>query len=181
MQEYILEIRKFLEPKLCQKIIRYYDNSFQDAQTIGGQNKKIRNCLTRSLFDSDTLGKKITSNFVQSKIFQICEIYRKKFPHFSYNKISQLDILKYVSNEYDAGYKYHVDMGHKAEDRQLSISIGLNNDFRGGEFKFDIGDSEVQYPQSTGDVVAFPSNFLYPHQVNKVTEGTRYALIGWVV
>ena len=181
MQSHILELRKFIDPKLCSKIISYFDNSYNDAKTTNGSNKNIRNCLTRSLFDNDTLGKSIVSNFVQSKIFEICKIYKDKFPYFDYDKISQLDLLKYVANQYDAGYKYHVDMGYKAEDRQLSISIGLNNDFYGGEFKFSLGDNEVQYPQNTGDVVAFPSNFLYPHQVNKVTKGTRYAIIGWVI
>ena len=88
MQSHILELRKFIDPKLCSKIISYFDNSYNDAKTTNGSNKNIRNCLTRSLFDNDTLGKSIVSNFVQSKIFEICKLYKDKFPYFAYDNIS---------------------------------------------------------------------------------------------
>ena len=87
----------------------------------------------------------------------------------------------FTFNKHDVGYSWHVDMGYKAEARTLSMSICLNNDFKGGEFVFDLLENQEQFPQNTGDAIVFPSNFIYPHQVNKVTEGTRYALIGWVV
>jgi len=51
----------------------------------------------------------------------------------------------------------------------------------GGEFKFNLNGVEVQIPQNIGDAIAFPSNFMFPHQVNKILTGTRYAIIGWVV
>ena len=31
-----------------------------------------------------------------------------------------------------------------------------------------------------GDVIIFPSNFMYPHKVEPVTKGTRYYYISWV-
>ena len=93
-----------------------------------------------------------------------------------------MDILKYEANEFDAGYKFHVDFGHGHTERSLSISICLNNEYQGGEFVFSFfEESKVQIPQNVGDAIAFPSNFMFPHQVNKVTEGTRYAIIAWVI
>ena len=39
-------------------------------------------------------------------------------------------------------------------------------------------DYEIEFKQ--GDVVIFPSLFLYPHKVEPVTKGTRYSYISWV-
>ena len=68
-----------------------------------------------------------------------------------------------------------------SENRHLSITIGLNNEFEGGEFVFDLGNEKHQFPQNVGDCIIFPSNFMFPHSVNQITSGTRYALIGWVI
>lgn len=165
---------------MCKKIISYFEGSFEDATTMGGLNKNIRNCVKTDMLNPDSFGKKIISNYVQSKIFEVAEIYKKNNAYLDFERISQLEILKYEANEYDAGYSFHVDAGSVCTDRQLSISINLNNDFQGGEFVFDISNDHKQYPQNTGDVIAFPSNFLFPHQVNKITSGTRYAVIGWI-
>ena len=84
-------------------------------------------------------------------------------------------------NESKAGYIFHSDFGPKCTERQLSISICLNNKYDGREFVFDTPEGRYTIPQNEGDAVIFPSNFMFPHSVNKVTAGTRYALIGWVV
>lgn len=181
MHNYILEIRKFIPDKICKKIISYFDDSFEDAITVGGLDKNIRNCLKQEILYTNTLGKKIVSNYIQSKMYEIAEIYKSKHSYFNFKKLSQLEILKYDANGYDAGYKYHVDFAGSCSERHISISINLNNDYTGGEFVFDMKGDIKQYPQNTGDVLVFPSNFLYPHQVNKIISGTRYALIGWVV
>ena len=59
----------------------------------------------------------------------------------------------------------------------LSIVGFLNDDYEGGEFiMFD--DMEIKLKQ--GDILIFPSNFLYPHKVNSVTKGTRDSFVSWV-
>jgi hypothetical protein len=181
LKEHIVEIKKFIPPHICKKIISYFDKDYYDALTTGGNNKNVRNCITRSVLETSTFGEKITSNYIQKKFFEACEKYKSIYSYFSFTKLSQLDILKYEKNEYSAGYKYHCDIGFPVCERHLSISICLNNNFEGGEFQFDLNGEIVQYPQNIGDLIMFPSNFLFPHQVNKITEGTRYALIGWAI
>jgi predicted 2-oxoglutarate/Fe(II)-dependent dioxygenase YbiX len=39
------------------------------------------------------------------------------------------------------------------------------------------GDEEIKF--KTGDLLIFPSNFLYPHRVEPVTKGVRYSFISW--
>ena len=77
----------------------------------------------------------------------------------------------------------HCDHIHDMFDGQrkgiptLSIVGVLNDDYKGGEFiMFD--DMEIKLKQ--GDVLIFPSNFLYPHKVNPVTEGVRDTFVSWV-
>ncbi len=58
----------------------------------------------------------------------------------------------------------------------LSIVGLLNDDYeKGGFFFFD--DYEVKL--SAGDILVFPSVFMYPHRVEKVSKGTRYSFVSW--
>jgi|TARA_E500000318_G_scaffold3941_1_gene4218 Rps23 Pro-64 3,4-dihydroxylase Tpa1-like proline 4-hydroxylase len=181
MKEYILEVRKIIPQKLCKKIIHYFDNDYGEAGTVGsGVNKDIRNCLTRSILETKSFGEKICSNLAKEKIFECVSHYKDKHS-VEIKKISQLDILRYDTNKYKAGYNFHNDFGHEVNDRHLSISVCLNNEYEGGEFVFDLPSGHYVIPQNVGDAVVFPSNFMFPHQVNKITKGTRYALIGWVI
>lgn len=58
----------------------------------------------------------------------------------------------------------------------LSLVGLLNDDYEGGELTF-FDDYKLNLKQ--GDVVVFPSCFLYPHKVNEITKGTRYSLVSW--
>lgn len=181
MKEYILEVKKIIPTSLCKKIIQYFDNNYEDARTVGGINKNTRNCLSRDIVETQTFGQKLCFNAVREKIFDCVEHY-KRIHKVEPERISQLDLLKYEANEYKAGYNFHVDFGPQANERHLSISICLNNDYTGGEFVFDLPDGHrYNLPQNEGDAVIFPSNFMFRHQVNKVISGTRYALISWVI
>ena len=188
MKDYILEIKKLIPDSICKKIILYHGNGFEEAKvtsdkTDGSVIKNLRSCQIKNIQIPSSFGEMITLNYIKSKIHTAVESYKNsgqiKYHQFYVKGISQLDILKYEANSYDAGYKYHVDMGPQTTPRQLSLSICLNNDYEGGEFKFKLGGEEYQYPQNIGDCIIFPSNFMFPHQVNRITKGTRFALIGW--
>jgi len=59
----------------------------------------------------------------------------------------------------------------------LSILGALNDNYEGGEFiMFD--DYKIELKQ--GELLIFPSNFLYPHRVEPVTSGVRYTYVSWV-
>jgi len=59
----------------------------------------------------------------------------------------------------------------------LSIVALLNNDFEGGEF---VMFQDQPIPLNAGDVMVFPSLFLYPHKVTPIISGTRYSMVSWV-
>jgi predicted 2-oxoglutarate/Fe(II)-dependent dioxygenase YbiX len=91
--------------------------------------------------------------------------------------------LKFIQYTPNTEMRIHCDHihsmfdGHKKGVPILTL-IGLFNDnFKGGEFV--LFDDEV-IPMEKGDVLIFPSSFLYPHTVQKVTEGVRYSAASWV-
>ena len=68
---------------------------------------------------------------------------------------------------------------HGSGQPALSCSILLNNEFEGGELGF--WDNTFTVKPTKGSVVVFPSNFMYPHQVSKITKGTRYVIVTWLI
>lgn len=82
---------------------------------------------------------------------------------------------------YGNGHKFeeHVD-SYGGAPRILSVSILLNNDYRGGELCFWQGQY-TSPADGTGDAIVFPSNFCFPHEVKPVTDGIRYVLVIWLV
>jgi len=97
----------------------------------------------------------------------------------SWNGYSEVRFNRYRT---DTQMKLHCDHIHSMFDGQrkgiptLSILGSLNNDYKGGELKF-WNDTIVEL--KAGEIMIFPSNFLYPHEVKLVTEGTRYSYVSW--
>ncbi len=87
-------------------------------------------------------------------------------------------------NRYGVGtiMRKHYDHIHSIFDGQhkgipiLSMLGVLNDDYEGGEFVF----SEThEIPLKAGDIMVFPSNFMYPHEVKEVTKGERFTFVSW--
>lgn len=78
--------------------------------------------------------------------------------------------------------KSHHDHIHSLFDGErkgipiLSIVGLLNDDYEGGGFFF-FEDYEVKLKQ--GDILIFPSVFMFPHRVEKVTKGIRNSFVSW--
>ena len=86
-------------------------------------------------------------------------------------------------NRYEKGtmMRQHYDHIHSIFDGQrkgipvLSMLGVLNNGYKGGEFL--VRDKKFKLKQ--GDMIIFPSCFMFPHEVKEVTMGTRYSFISW--
>ena len=86
-------------------------------------------------------------------------------------------------NRYTDGMAYgrHTDNAMINGGRtDLSFTLFLSDpeDYEGGELIVESVDSEQAYKLSAGSVLVYPSTSL--HQVTPVTQGTRWAAIGWV-
>ena len=86
-------------------------------------------------------------------------------------------------NKYSIGtmMREHYDHIHTVFDGELkgvpliSIVANLNDDYKGAEF-YCRGE-EIKLKK--GDILLFPSNFMYPHGVRETTKGTRYSFVSW--
>ena len=50
-----------------------------------------------------------------------------------------------------------------------------NEDYEGCEFYCRGKEIKLR----AGDILLFPSNFMYPHEVKEATKGTRYSFVSW--
>jgi PKHD-type hydroxylase len=92
--------------------------------------------------------------------------------------IRRLEKVQMSKYEVGGHYGWHMDSKPPInnEQRKLSISILLNDDFEGGGLELESNKDEnvLKYQ---GDIVVFPS-FLQ-HKVLPVTSGTRYSAVSW--
>lgn len=101
--------------------------------------------------------------------------------HF-FNMINYFSRVRF--NRYPTGtlMRPHYDHIHSLFDGEhrgipvISVVGCLNNDFEGGEFVF-YDDFKVEL--NPGEILLFPSNFMYPHRVEEVTSGSRYTFVCW--
>jgi len=102
------------------------------------------------------------------------KMYTKSFSPPRFNKYA-------VEQKMD----YHVDHIHSLFEGEhkgipiLSVIALLNEDYKGGEFCFKLGNKEVEYKLKTGECLVWPSLFMYPHYVKPVTEGERQSFVIW--
>ena len=102
-----------------------------------------------------------------------------------YTPTSWVDHSPIRFNKYEIGTQMnsHVDhihtlfQGTRKGIPTLSLVGLLNDNFEGGDFiMFD----NEKIPLCAGDILIFPSIFMYPHGVTEVTKGTRYSFVSWV-
>jgi Rps23 Pro-64 3,4-dihydroxylase Tpa1-like proline 4-hydroxylase len=66
---------------------------------------------------------------------------------------------------------------HGISSRVLSALLYLNDDYEGGNIRFP--NAGIDMKPESGSLLFFPSNFVYVHEVDAVTSGTRYSLPNW--
>ena len=101
----------------------------------------------------------------------VSHIKNKICPTFSdrlINKTSNIRILRYKEGE---SIKDHCDVG--AIER-ASITINLNENYEGGEFRFF--DGQIKEVLKTGDTMIFPAEPVWIHGTEPITKGTRYCI-----
>jgi predicted 2-oxoglutarate/Fe(II)-dependent dioxygenase YbiX len=162
----------------CNNIRKYADLVCKHkGETVKTEDTSSREVLAYSLQNSkqDTFYKTL----IYSTVSDVLKKYSKTFKMLADCEILNVDLLKYPEGHY---YKPHVDYS-LTTPRNLSIIINLNDDYVGGELYFTSQDTEdiyKIYELKKGDVIIFPSNFLFPHGIMPVVKGTRYSLITWI-
>ena len=87
-------------------------------------------------------------------------------------------------NKYSEGgiMSRHIDNIHHSHGQeygfpQVSALLFLNDDYKGGELVV----AGNKYETKTGSGIIFPSNFTFPHEVKKITDGERWSIVTWLM
>ena len=104
--------------------------------------------------------------------------YMSYNPHCEITDDTGYEMLRYEKGQH---FKEHIDtiVGRHEGFRQLTALVYLNEDYTGGQTTFR--RQGVTIKPEAGDILLFPSNFVYPHASPPVIEGAKYVIVTWFV
>jgi predicted 2-oxoglutarate/Fe(II)-dependent dioxygenase YbiX len=184
LRRYIVLSENVLDAKFCDQLIAEFADTNEWQQTrVGGKaevDRNIRNVDViefsnrRVLQKNESVRGAIEQTLLMAAMKAVRE-YQKLFPDCRIVEGRGFELLRYQPGGF---YRRHTD-SFVREPRTLSCSFALNDDFVGGDWSFFGGEHTICPPK--GSVILFPSNFLFPHEILQVSEGTRYSVVTWMI
>jgi alkylated DNA repair dioxygenase AlkB len=182
LSKYIVYLEDIVPATLCDAILDEYEKASEwEQSTIGPdgvQAPEIRGAMAIPMSLEHIILKNpdirmALDQQVYECASQAIHRYHERFPECAIAKDTGYQLLKYTAG---TGYARHTDDFY-SEPRVVSCSFCLNDEYTGGEF--NMTDQGLSFKQKKGSALLFPSNFMYPHEVAKVTSGTRYSIVTW--
>ena len=87
-------------------------------------------------------------------------------------RVSMLFPHKYRLKKYEKGAWIHPHTDHDT-GVYGSCTINLNEEYEGGDFAFWGGKHKLKLGR--GDIMIWPADYFWVHEVEEITEGTRYS------
>jgi len=183
LKSYILQLDNFIDKKICQKTLIEMNNISFEEHTFYNSKKEYHKPKSGKQELEVSYDNVSTKKEIMDKLWHAIQKYIEhlEYPWFSgWKGYSEIRLNKYSENKkmaLHADHIYSLFDGNRKGIPVLSVLGLLNDDYKGGEFiMFD--NYEIKFKQ--GDILIFPSNFMFPHKVEPVTKGTRYSFISWV-
>jgi hypothetical protein len=181
LTDYIKVYRNIIPDEVCISMVTELEGSIlsphkfyshiADTRTSHGNDPEF------GMINSDT------NNLIMKAAWEAINNYIVKdlqFPWFcSWGGFSPAKYIRYSTGN---SMTKHCDHTHDifTDTRGVPVVsiIGvLNNDFLGGDLALLDG---ITYDLKQGDIIVFPSNFLFPHELREVTSGKRYSFASFV-
>lgn len=181
LEDYVKVYYDVVPEDLCDAIIKEYSNSndWEEARTTGGVQTDVRNVDVITISQDRIIGNSELRRQLDDRLFvsvsSVSRKYSEEFEHFVINVDTGYELLRYKEGQF---YTQHTD-SFITQQRSLSCSLILNDDYEGGEFCF--WDGTMMHRPPKGAALVFPSNFMYPHEIKPVTKGQRISIITWLV
>ena len=188
------DIVHYIECKFTENYVKYYTNVVSDDLC----SKLIREnfAYKPSRYATHDSGARVKDDRVDSKDFwifkdntyyqgikscyeDVVERYHSDFNLFTAQHLTDFRVSKYETGGF---ISKHIDTIHHSHGQewgypQVTALLFLNDDYEGG----DIIIAGKTFHTSVGSALIFPSNFMYPHEVNEITSGTRYSVTCWLM
>jgi predicted 2-oxoglutarate/Fe(II)-dependent dioxygenase YbiX len=187
LSDYVKHYKSFLKDDICDKTIIELNNlnsNLWNEHTFFNSAKNTSVKLSGDQELSTLFSKEITTKeIIMKELWNGIYNYIKdiNFSWFGgWKAYSEIRFNKYSENKKMAEHCDHIHSLFDGTEKGipiLSVLGILNNDYEGGEF---IMFEKEEIKLNKGDLLIFPSIFLYPHKVEPVTKGTRYSFISWV-
>ena len=185
LKDYIVKKSSFLENDFCDDTIfkieeeklkweKHFYHKRSSDEFISNGDRDLNILYT---FELDN------TKIIMDKLWQGIANYVDSFdfPWFqNWTGYSLIRYNRYLVNQRMDHHCDHIQTLFDGKNKGVPIlsCLGLLNDnYEGGEF-FILDDFKIDLKK--GDLLIFPSNFLYPHRVLPVTSGIRYSYISWV-
>ena len=186
VSDYIM-IQNLISAPLCRSLIR--ETSLPESKWSKhswynyGRDEQHSNYMDKELDIIDSTNEQFQQ--LLKYLREAVQNYQKKYSR-EQDKVEPA-WLRHISrvrfNRYKIGTKLrsHYDHIQSLFDGKLKgipiISIVglLNDNYEGGAFMC----REKEIKLIPGDILLFPSNFMYPHEVKEITKGIRYSFVSW--
>lgn len=181
LDDYIMIFRNQIDDSICEQTIEQLNSENWTKNTFKGyKNEEVslsKNELDVCYADIPTKG------ILMMNIYGALQKYFQQLNFSWFNGWDGYTTLRF--NRYNEGQEMsnHCDHITINEDGLrkgvpiLSVIGVLNDDYEGGEFVI-FNDEIIELKK--GDIMIFPSSFLYPHHVKPVTKGVRNTFVSWV-
>jgi len=190
---------KTVEKKISQKD-KSLEEFTKELKSKKLSDKKINNLIEKERYVRDSEVSWINDQWIYDLVWPfLIEANNKAGWKYDFDFAESFQFTTYKK---DGFYGWHIDgnTDHNAaydencenknfigKIRKLSVTINLSdeNDYKGGNLKFDLGPHqknrflECKEIRPRGSIVIFPSSIY--HQVTPITKGVRKSLVMWVL
>jgi hypothetical protein len=180
LKDYLKVYDNFLTPDECSATLEDFTKIAWEKHSYSVYNGN------KTSYDDDLSITSLNTNnstIIQEKVWYLIPKYIDDVKMKWFNSWHGYTPIRYNKYDLNTKMRLHCDHIHSMFDgiRKgipiLSILGSLNDNYDGGELVF--WENEI-IELKAGQVMVFPSNFLYPHEVKPVKNGVRYSYVSWV-
>lgn len=143
----------------------------------GDRTESHRNCQdfkykAEHLGEIDEYSKDLADmhNLISTSIWNCLDDYSRDY-RILVKYMEAINVVKYGPGEY---FNYHSDDGEPYRCTVSTVAY-INDDYEGGELDFSFFD--LTWKPEAGDMIVFPSSYLYAHASLPIKNGTKYSLV----
>ena len=157
-------------------------NNFEYREALVGYGVKMpeyRDCVDFKFKKSDIEADKSEASLKLQQLWQDCHdrmlnAVKDYSQHYNVGELRYWEAMNFIKYGPNQHFMEHSDNGF-SYNCIVSLVAYPNDDYEGGGLSF--GRWNVNYKAKAGDVVLFPSNFMYAHTAERVTSGNKFSIV----